>query len=187
MCHYPSTIFCCLRHVCKLNAHINCFCFSGESSKKSFCCGAFQDELLLLKKGGQVVYHGELGRGCRTLVGYFESKGAPEISLGENPANWMLRVITSPEMKNLTETYLHSQEYFTLRQEQDVIVNNHDEFMKIEYHSEFATSTSRRRELVDRRLQLIYWRSADCDRTSTANPGRDHPAIFRYPPPQGPR
>ena len=48
------------------------------------------DDLLLLKKGGEVVYHGELGGSSASLISYFEGLGAAPISLGENPSTWML-------------------------------------------------------------------------------------------------
>lgn len=34
------------------------------------------DEVLLLKAGGKVVYHGELGNDSQTMIGYFERNGA---------------------------------------------------------------------------------------------------------------
>eukprot|EP00940_MAST-03C_sp_MAST-3C-sp2_P002559 g2559.t1 len=54
---------------------------------------AFQD-LLLMKKGGQVVYFGELGTNCSKLIQYFEAiPGTPKIRPHYNPATWMLEVI----------------------------------------------------------------------------------------------
>ncbi|KAJ7535346.1 hypothetical protein O6H91_12G029400 [Diphasiastrum complanatum] len=54
------------------------------------------DELLLLKRGGQVIYAGALGRHSHNLITYFEAiAGVPKIKDGYNPATWMLEV-TSP-------------------------------------------------------------------------------------------
>lgn len=44
------------------------------------------DELLLLQSGGRVVYHGELGADSRTLLDYFERKGAEPCPPDGNPA-----------------------------------------------------------------------------------------------------
>jgi hypothetical protein len=44
------------------------------------------------------VYCGELGFQSRTLIEYFEGHGATKIKPGDNPANWMLRVM--PESEN---------------------------------------------------------------------------------------
>ncbi|TMW66788.1 hypothetical protein Poli38472_014100 [Pythium oligandrum] len=52
------------------------------------------DSLLLLKRGGETVYFGDLGQNGSTLINYFEGlPGVPRIEEGYNPANWMLDVI----------------------------------------------------------------------------------------------
>ncbi|KAF3443181.1 hypothetical protein FNV43_RR12862 [Rhamnella rubrinervis] len=59
------------------------------------------DELILLKRGGQIIYSGELGQNSRKLIEYFEGvSGVPKIKENYNPATWMLEV-TGP-----TETQL---------------------------------------------------------------------------------
>ncbi|MBA0684362.1 hypothetical protein Goari_025953 [Gossypium aridum] len=51
------------------------------------------DELLLMKRGGQVIYSGPLGRHSHKLIEYFEAvQGVPKIRDGYNPATWMLEV-----------------------------------------------------------------------------------------------
>eukprot|EP01034_Spumella_vulgaris_P025560 gene25560-biopygen22067 len=73
------------------------------SSGRSIVCTIHQpsavifeafDSLLLLKRGGQTVYFGELGAHSTELVKYFEA--LPEVTpkdVGVNPATWMLDVI----------------------------------------------------------------------------------------------
>lgn len=51
------------------------------------------DELILLKAGGRVVYHGDLGKDSRTMINYFESNGAHECPRSANPAEYMLEAI----------------------------------------------------------------------------------------------
>ncbi|KAK7033390.1 pleiotropic drug resistance ABC transporter [Favolaschia claudopus] len=51
------------------------------------------DRLLLLKKGGQVVYFGDIGESSMTLIRYFESHGARSCQPSENPAEYMLDVM----------------------------------------------------------------------------------------------
>ncbi|KAK9054719.1 hypothetical protein SSX86_025798 [Deinandra increscens subsp. villosa] len=54
------------------------------------------DELLLLKRGGQVIYAGPLGRNSRNIVDYFEEiQGVPKMPEKYNPATWMLEVTSS--------------------------------------------------------------------------------------------
>ncbi|KAK8584825.1 hypothetical protein V6N13_138771 [Hibiscus sabdariffa] len=51
------------------------------------------DELLLMKRGGQVIYSGPLGRNSHKIIEYFESiPGIPKIKDKYNPATWMLEV-----------------------------------------------------------------------------------------------
>lgn len=114
---------------------------------------------MLLRKGGQVVYHGELGKDCSQLVSYFESRGAPEIELGDNPANWMLRVLEAPNVGDLAESYLHSSDCASLAKELDAIASAPDPDLKLSYDSEFAATKKSRRFFVNSRLQTIYWRS----------------------------
>ncbi|KAG6383670.1 hypothetical protein SASPL_156567 [Salvia splendens] len=49
------------------------------------------DELLLMKRGGQVIYAGPLGRHSQKIIDYFEAvPGVPRIKDKYNPATWML-------------------------------------------------------------------------------------------------
>ncbi|XP_020553681.1 pleiotropic drug resistance protein 2-like [Sesamum indicum] len=53
------------------------------------------DELLLLKRGGWIIYAGPLGRNSHKLIEYFEAiPGVPKVKDGCNPATWMLDVST---------------------------------------------------------------------------------------------
>ena len=51
------------------------------------------DHLLLMKKGGNTVYFGEIGPASRKLISYFESNGAPAFPRDANPADVMLDVV----------------------------------------------------------------------------------------------
>ncbi|KAG7694129.1 hypothetical protein KL948_003099 [Ogataea haglerorum] len=51
------------------------------------------DRLLLLRRGGQTVYFGDIGPNSRTMLDYFESNGARKCSPSENPAEYVLEVI----------------------------------------------------------------------------------------------
>lgn len=51
------------------------------------------DELLLMKRGGQVIYAGPVGHHSYKLIEYFEAiPGVAKIRDGYNPATWMLEV-----------------------------------------------------------------------------------------------
>ncbi|GLT76272.1 hypothetical protein SLA2020_479420 [Shorea laevis] len=74
------------------------------------------DELLLMTRGGQVIYAGPLGRHSHKLIEYFEAlPGVAKINEGYNPATWMLEV-TSPAVEaqlkvNFAEIYANSPLY----------------------------------------------------------------------------
>ncbi|KAF8009455.1 hypothetical protein BT93_J0445 [Corymbia citriodora subsp. variegata] len=74
------------------------------------------DELLLMKRGGQVIYAGPLGERSYKLVEYFEAvPDVPKIKEGYNPATWMLDVsATSVETQldvDFAEIYANSDLY----------------------------------------------------------------------------
>ncbi|KAI3521518.1 hypothetical protein L1887_10988 [Cichorium endivia] len=51
------------------------------------------DELLLLKRGGKVIYAGPLGRRSQSIIDHFQAvDGVPKIPEKYNPATWMLEV-----------------------------------------------------------------------------------------------
>ncbi|KAL6533835.1 transcription factor [Orobanche hederae] len=74
------------------------------------------DELFLMKRGGQEIYVGPLGRHSTHLVKYFEGvEGVNKIKDSYNPATWMLEVTTSAQELLLgvdfTEHYKKSDLY----------------------------------------------------------------------------
>ncbi|XAR69346.1 Sulfate-transporting ATPase [Bertholletia excelsa] len=74
------------------------------------------DELFLLKRGGEEIYVGPIGRHSLHLIQYFEGiGGVSKIKDGYNPATWMLEV-TSPAQEailgvNFAEVYKNSELY----------------------------------------------------------------------------
>lgn len=74
------------------------------------------DELLLMKRGGQVIYAGSLGDRSHKLIEYFEAvPGVPKIRDAYNPATWMLE-ISAPSMEaqldvDFAEQYANSSLY----------------------------------------------------------------------------
>ncbi|KAG9459399.1 hypothetical protein H6P81_003907 [Aristolochia fimbriata] len=74
------------------------------------------DELFLMKRGGEEIYVGPLGRQSRHLISYFEGiNGVARIKDGYNPATWMLEVTTAAQEEvlgvNFTEVYRGSDLY----------------------------------------------------------------------------
>ena len=69
------------------------------------------------------MYHGPLGVDCKSIVEHFEHYGAPKIEMGENPANWMLRVITMDGIGDLAAKYLQLDSYRHLCEEIEELKN----------------------------------------------------------------
>ncbi|KAH9480206.1 Brefeldin A resistance protein [Psilocybe cubensis] len=80
------------------------------------------DRVLLLRKGGQTVYFGDLGHNAETLLHYFDSNGARPCLPEENPAEYMLDVIgagaTAFSSINWHEVWKRSPE--AVRTEQEI-------------------------------------------------------------------
>jgi ABC-2 type transporter len=121
------------------------------------------DDLLLLKKGGNVVFFGELGRESVNLVEYFESKGANPIKFGENPAAWMLTCYSGEHaettMLDWGAVYRQSKQYEEAQKGIAAIQTATDESKKIAYDEVFVTTFWQRLWLMIERLYRIYKRS----------------------------
>ncbi|CAN1169187.1 Pleiotropic drug resistance protein 1 [Linum perenne] len=81
------------------------------------------DELLLLKRGGEEIFVGPIGRHACHLIKYFEAiEGVPKIKDGYNPATWMLEVTSAAQEDtlnvNFTDIYKNSELY---RRNKDLI------------------------------------------------------------------
>lgn len=125
---------------------------------QGFCALVLKDDLLLLKKGGHSIYFGELGVESDVLIKYFERHGTQRISLGDNPANWLMREY--PKSKNdYADIYLGTPEYARLREQLARAKVDPPKELEITYISKFAVPAQERRRLVTERLQTVYWRS----------------------------
>ncbi|KAL5701729.1 transcription factor [Ranunculus cassubicifolius] len=81
------------------------------------------DELFLMKRGGQEIYVGPLGRHSCNLISYFEAvEGVSHIQDGYNPATWMLEVSSTAQEEILkvdfSDVYKKSELY---RKTEDLI------------------------------------------------------------------
>lgn len=121
------------------------------------------DDLLLLKKGGEVVFFGELGKHSRKLTDYFEARGAEPIMRGENPATWMLTVITGgksgQENTDFAKLYRESNEFKDLQSRLVELKAAPDEAKRISYESQYSLPFRKRNHLLNERLVTVYWRS----------------------------
>ena len=92
------------------------------------------------------------------MIKYFEGQGATKIKPGDNPANWMLRVMQQGE-KDFSDSYIQNSEYYKLKCEIAAAKANPPKELEIAYVTEFAVSRAVRQKLTIKRLRTIYWRS----------------------------
>jgi ATP-binding cassette, subfamily G (WHITE), member 2, SNQ2 len=126
------------------------------------------DELLLLKSGGRVVYHGPLGHDSRTLIDYFESNGAKKCPPTANPAEFMLEAIGAgnPDYKgkDWADVWLASPEHEKRTQEiQEMISNrsNAEPSKSLKDDREYAMPLMTQVMAVLKRSFVAYWRTPE--------------------------
>lgn len=124
------------------------------------------DRLLFLQEGGQTVYFGELGKGCKTMINYFEAHGAHKCPPDANPAEWMLEIVGAAPGTHASQDYFaiwrDSEEYREMQKELDWMereLPKRTEGSSNEEQKEFATSTLYQIKLVSYRLFHQYWRT----------------------------
>ena len=122
------------------------------------------DRLLLLRKGGQTVYFGDLGSNATTLIQYFENNGSRPCKDDENPAEFMLDVIgagaTATSKTDWHNVWQHSKEAAQVQREVDDIYNDGLRRPPVEttLHSEFATSWGFQTVELMKRSAQRHWR-----------------------------
>ncbi|KAH9941401.1 pleiotropic drug resistance ABC transporter [Amylocystis lapponica] len=122
------------------------------------------DRLLLLRKGGQTVYFGDLGKKSAKLIDYFHHSGGRRCTDTENPAEYILDVIgagaTATTDIDWYATWKQSQECKDLQRE---IEAAHAEGRQrppvaANLHQQFATSWWYQFVALSQRTLQSYWR-----------------------------
>ena len=124
------------------------------------------DRLLLLQKGGQCVYFGDIGKDASVLIDYFHRNGV-DCPRNANPAEWMLDAIgagTTPRLGNRDwgEIWRHSPELFQTRE--DIVRIKQERLKEVGEHpkvdqKEYATPLMHQIQVVNKRTHLAFWRS----------------------------
>ncbi|XP_010533198.1 PREDICTED: ABC transporter G family member 32 [Tarenaya hassleriana] len=122
------------------------------------------DELLFMKRGGELIYAGPLGQKSCELVKYFESiEGVPKIKPGHNPAAWMLDVTSYTEEQRLGVNFAEIYKNSSLFHRNKELVDFLSKPSSISKELEFPTRYSR--PLFSQFLaclwkqNLSYWRN----------------------------
>ncbi|POM58092.1 Pleiotropic drug resistance protein ABC Superfamily, partial [Phytophthora palmivora] len=130
------------------------------------------DSLLLLQRGGETVYFGELGRNGETLVNYFQSLGlprsAPTFNPGDNPATWMLDVIGAEySRQHYDENIDFAAAYKTSRLKQRLdakraapgVFMPSNRLPPVTFAQRRAASDGLQFMMLIRRFMRLYWRT----------------------------
>ena len=124
------------------------------------------DRLLLLQKGGQTVYFGDIGKDAHVLISYFRKNGA-ECPPDANPAEWMLDAIGAGIAPRIGD-----KDWGEIWRESDELSEVKDEIIRIKADrsndvsaapkkqaKEFATPLWHQIRIVNKRQHKAFWRS----------------------------
>ncbi|KAF2096243.1 hypothetical protein NA57DRAFT_67762 [Rhizodiscina lignyota] len=124
------------------------------------------DRLLLLQRGGQCVYFGDIGKDAYVLLEYFRKNGA-DCPPKANPAEWMLDAIGAGQTprigpKDWADIWSDSQEFeetkreiVRIKEQRIQEVGDAEPVMQKEY----ATPLWHQIKVVNKRTHLSFWRT----------------------------
>jgi ABC-type multidrug transport system permease subunit len=126
------------------------------------------DSLLLLKRGGETVFFGDLGKDCRNMIDYFESiPGVAPLPVGYNPATWMLECIGAG-VNNSAANETDFVEVFNQSTYRELLDENlakngvtlpSTEYAEIVYDDKRAASSLTQMKFLVTRFMQLYWRT----------------------------
>ncbi|KAK6211316.1 abc-2 type transporter [Colletotrichum tabaci] len=124
------------------------------------------DELLLLKAGGRVAYHGPLGHDSQELIQYFESNGAHKCPPNSNPAEYMLEAIGAGDPnykgKDWGDVWAQSEHKKTRSREIDDMLSSRRDVepsKSLKDDREYAMPLATQTMAVVKRSFIAYWRT----------------------------
>jgi ABC-type multidrug transport system permease subunit len=124
------------------------------------------DALLLLKRGGETVFFGDLGVESMHLINYLEQyEDTPKIQPGENPATWMLTAIGAGSASSNKKPFDYAGNYQVSDLHKDCyqriakVCESVSEDGIVSFPSQYATSRMFQLKECTLRARLIYWRS----------------------------
>ncbi|KAL1298231.1 hypothetical protein HN51_042620 [Arachis hypogaea] len=124
------------------------------------------DELLLMKRGGQVIYAGPLGRNSHKIIEYFEAiEGVPKIKEMYNPATWMLEVSSIAAEVRLGMDFADYYKSSSLYQRNKALVNELSTpppgANDLYFPTQYSQSTWGQFTSCIWKQWITYWRSPD--------------------------
>ncbi|KAJ8423960.1 hypothetical protein Cgig2_008579 [Carnegiea gigantea] len=122
--------------------------------------------LLLMKRGGQLIYSGPLGRHSHKMIEYFEAiPGVPKIKEKYNPATWMLEVSSVAAEVRLGVDFAEYYKSSSLYQRNKALVTELSKpppgAKDLYFTTQYAQSTWQQFKACLWKQWWTYWRSPD--------------------------
>ncbi|CAK3828461.1 ABC transporter [Lecanosticta acicola] len=134
------------------------------------------DRLLLLQRGGETVYFGDIGKDAHVLIDYFHRHGA-DCPPNANPAEWMLDAIGAGSTPRIGD-----KDWGEIWRESDELAATKDEIIRMKQQrikevgqqphveqKEFATPLWHQIKTVQIRAHKSFWRSPNYGFTRLVN------------------
>lgn len=122
------------------------------------------DELLLMKRGGQVIYGGKLGEKSQTMIDYFQRiPGIPPIPNGYNPATWMLEISTPAAEERMGEDfavlYKNSEQFREVEASIKRLSIPPENSEPLKFTTRYSQDAFSQFRICLWKQNLVYWRS----------------------------
>ncbi|RQM18442.1 hypothetical protein DD237_008552 [Peronospora effusa] len=132
------------------------------------------DSLLLLKRGGETVFAGELGNNASELIAYLESiEGVTKLKDNYNPATWMLEVTgagvgnSNGDETDFVAVFKSSKHFQFLQSnlDQDGVSRPSTDLPELTYTDKRAATEFTQMKFLMQRFFTMYWRTASYNLT----------------------
>ncbi|KAE9166423.1 ABC transporter G family member 36 [Phytophthora fragariae] len=132
------------------------------------------DSLLLLKRGGETVFAGELGKNASEMIAYFESiDGVAKLEDNYNPATWMLEVIgagvgnSNGDKTDFVKTFQESKHFQFLKSnlDREGVTRPSPSLPALEFSDKRAATELTQAKFLMQRFFNMYWRTASYNLT----------------------
>ncbi|XP_048620263.1 ABC transporter G family member 43-like [Brassica napus] len=122
------------------------------------------DELVLMKNGGRIIYHGPLGEHSRNVIDYFmRIPGVPEMKENTNPATWLLDITSRSSEDKLGVDLAQIYKESSLFKENNIVIEQmrgtSSETQELTSSTRYAQTGWGQFKACLWKQQLSYWRN----------------------------